>query len=362
MSGETAHDQIKDFFDWRYHAREFYSNIAMLALSNSPVSLNFTRDTISAQDSNIFGLVLGSNDRETGDSSVTLYNVSLPNRNSPDFDKSHPNPEWGKFNEMSYFSYKGELHSCDVNPKNDDIVVCVSNQIVLLNDGWDSTITIDDGEHAAFSRFLPNSNLTQVLYATSDNTVYSLKDGMGRPERKRKFKNTITDLSIDPYNEKIFISAHKKKKVSLVDMRDDSKTKIRVKSPINSLAFATHIPFLFVAGSSYGVIYFYDSRIPINPLFTVTAHDAAVTHLKWSHFHRDIIASSSMDSAVALWSLKEANESEPEAVFAHNGHFAPIVSFDWCHDQPWVLTSVSEDKLFEVFTIAPSQIEDYLYP
>ena len=122
---------------------------------------------------------------------------------------------------------------------------------------------------------------------------------------------------------------------------------------------------MFATGSTNGIVGFYDSRYPQTSIYQITAHDSIVSAVIWSPDQRDIVASSSDDAAIALWSIteaKEMKENDLNMVFAHNGHLTPITAFDWCKDIPWTLASISQDNLFEVWTIAPSQIYYYFYP
>jgi WD40 repeat protein len=78
-------------------------------------------------------------------------------------------------------------------------------------------------------------------------------------------------------------------------------------------------------------------------VFAVTAaHDSAVTSIKWSpNDDRHGFASGSLDTSIQLSSVKDLNKKE-EALFAHNGHVALVVGFDWCQDGWWTIRSVPE--------------------
>ncbi|OHS99105.1 hypothetical protein TRFO_34554 [Tritrichomonas foetus] len=363
MNLPTPQDAVRDFFDWRYHAREFYENVSMHVLPEHPISLNFTNQTIKAQDSYVYGLILGNYNSKSNSSSVSLYNVSFPNRTSISFDKSKPNPEWGRISNTSKFSFKGRIYACNLNSSN-DIMAAVDNDLIYISETSDTKIALKN-DQAKIIQFLPGDSSMESFLCTRSNSVMFYKGPKcigSLPFQISKFKRSILDLSIDPYNPQTALVCHGKVSINCIDIRDSSRTSIKLEDHVSSLAFANHIPFMFAAGSLSGVIAFFDIRLPSAPICTITAHDSEVTSLKWSVTSRDIVASSSLDAAVALWSLNEAKEADPSAVFAHNGHVTPITAFDWCQDMPWTMASVSEDNLFEIWTIAPSQIEDYLYP
>lgn len=365
----TPQDTVKDFFDWRYHAREFYENITMYVLSEHPVSINFTNETVCAEDSYVFGLILGLYDDKKDSSSISLFNISFPNRNSISFNKSQPNENWGKVNNVSKYTYKGRINTSNTN-SNNDILVSIDNDLIFIGQFSDTKININDDKVTKI-RFIPTESselLSHEAFLVTENRQvlhYKGPNSQAKPTSIHRFKKGITDISIDPYNTQTCLVSHGTKKINLLDTRDSARTSFNLKESTSSISFSPHIPFMFSTGSTGGIVGFYDSRYTQAPIFQITAHDSIVSSVIWSPHQRDIVASSSDDAGIALWSVTEAKEKrdgDPIAVFAHNGHLTPITSFDWCKDISWTLASVSQDNLLEVWSIAPYQIDDYYYP
>ena len=91
-----------------------------------------------------------------------------------------------------------------------------------------------------------------------------------------------------------------------------------------------------------------------DPLSNIQSHDGIITQMKWSPHQKNTLAASSLDNAVTIWTIQEsdAGTSNQPDVFVHCGHVSPIISIDWCKDSPWTIASVSEDNLFEMWTVS----------
>ena len=48
-------------------------------------------------------------------------------------------------------------------------------------------------------------------------------------------------------------------------------------------------------------------------------------------------------------SAEDAEDGPPELLFIHGGHTAKISDFSWNPNEPWVICSVSEDNIMQVW-------------
>ncbi|CAF1202293.1 unnamed protein product [Adineta steineri] len=48
----------------------------------------------------------------------------------------------------------------------------------------------------------------------------------------------------------------------------------------------------------------------------------------------------------------DAEDGPPELLFIHGGHAAKISDFSWNPNEPWVICSVSEDNIMQVWQMA----------
>ena len=59
-----------------------------------------------------------------------------------------------------------------------------------------------------------------------------------------------------------------------------------------------------------------------------------------------------------LFFLQDAEDGPPELLFIHGGHTAKISDFSWNPNQPWVVCSVSEDNIMQVWQMAENIYND----
>ena len=76
-----------------------------------------------------------------------------------------------------------------------------------------------------------------------------------------------------------------------------------------------------------------------------------------------MFASSSSDRRVILWdcsrigqeqSEEDADDGPPELLFVHGGHTSKVSDFGWSETEEWVLASVAEDNILQVYQPASS--------
>ncbi len=60
---------------------------------------------------------------------------------------------------------------------------------------------------------------------------------------------------------------------------------------------------------------------------------------------------------------EDANDGPPELLFVHGGHTAKISELSWNPTQKWVMASVAEDNILQIWEMAESIYcdDNYLY-
>ena len=89
--------------------------------------------------------------------------------------------------------------------------------------------------------------------------------------------------------------------------------------------------------------------------------------VQWSPHNETILASSGTDRRLHVWDLskigeeqsaEDAEDGPPELLFIHGGHTAKISDFSWNPNDPWVICSVSEDNIMQVWQMAENIYND----
>ena len=87
--------------------------------------------------------------------------------------------------------------------------------------------------------------------------------------------------------------------------------------------------------------------------------------VQWSPHNETILASSGTDRRLHVWDLskigeeqsaEDAEDGPPELLFIHGGHTAKISDFSWNPNEPWVICSVSEDNIMQVWQMVGSRM------
>lgn len=127
---------------------------------------------------------------------------------------------------------------------------------------------------------------------------------------------------------------------------------------VNSLAYNPKAPNMLATVSGDATVGLWDVRRPDKSLHVLSGHEAAVTNVKWSPHHDGILATSGQDSRVIVWDIskigdeqtpEDAEDAVPELLFMHGGHTAPVSDFDWHPQTPWLLGSVAEDNICQIW-------------
>ena len=160
----------------------------------------------------------------------------------------------------------------------------------------------------------------------------------------------VNCLSFNPYSEFILATGSADKTVALWDLRN---LKLKLHS------FESHKDEIFQ------VIYALHFEFSRADLFNVK--QTLSPQVQWSPHNETILASSGTDRRLHVWDLskigeeqsaEDAEDGPPELLFIHGGHTAKISDFSWNPNDPWVICSVSEDNIMQVWQMAENIYND----
>ena len=136
---------------------------------------------------------------------------------------------------------------------------------------------------------------------------------------------------------------------------------------INCIAFNPFSEYILATGSADKTVALWDMRSLKSKLHSFESHTEEVYQVAWSPFNETILASASSDRRLNVWDLSKIGEEQsaddaedgpPELLFIHGGHTAKVADFAWNANDPWVVASVAEDNILQVWSMAENIYAD----
>ncbi|KAG8180064.1 hypothetical protein JTE90_016191 [Oedothorax gibbosus] len=187
---------------------------------------------------------------------------------------------------------------------------------------------------------------------------------------------------------------------------------------VNCLSFNPYSEFILATGSADKTVALWDLRNLKLKLHSFESHKDEIFQVQWSPHNETILASSGIDRRLHVWGLFKIGEEQrtprsdpqsywcvspidillqqynqtacrtcpignspersgyakalgftqlkpykhvdepPELLFIHGGHTAKISDFSWNPNEPWVICSVSEDNIMQVWQMAENIYND----
>lgn len=130
---------------------------------------------------------------------------------------------------------------------------------------------------------------------------------------------------------------------------------------INCLAFNPFSEHLIATGSADKTVALWDMRNLKTKLHSFEGHTEEVYQVQWSPFNETVLSSASLDRRMNIWdiskigeeqSAEDAEDGPPELLFIHGGHTAKVTDFGWNPNEQWVIASVAEDNIIQVWQVA----------
>lgn len=183
----------------------------------------------------------------------------------------------------------------------------------------------------------------------------------------RGHEDIVEDVAWHKLDGNVFGSVGDDGRILLWDKRDLSKPTggPRVGAhggkEVNAICFSPFNGNLFVTGGSDNMVMLWDIRDLSEPLNVFMHHTAEVYQVAWSRHSETILASSAMDKRVLVWDLSligdeqsadEANDGPPELLFTHSGHTGRIAEFSWSQEDPWLIGSVADDNIIQLWQMS----------
>jgi histone-binding protein RBBP4 len=358
----------------------------------------------SGKDYSIQRLLLGTHTSDDEPNYLQIAQVQLPNFDTEidasKFDEERQ--EFGGFNGtncrisiIQKIPHEGEVNRARYLPQNPCVIATktTSGDVLIFDYTKHPSMPTSPNApcqpdlrlvgHTAEGYGLSWNPLKQghLISASDDKTIciWDIRSG-SRDQRKldplsiyKGHTSVVEDVSWHSFNENCFASVGDDQQICIWDASATSDRPMQVVSgahqqEINCVAFAPANEFLLATGSADRTVAIWDLRkLTVGPLHSCEGHQDEVLQLQWSPHDESVLASSGADRRLNVWDLtrigaeqdeEDALDGPPELLFVHGGHTNRIPDFSWNPNDPWVICSVAEDNIAQVWQMSSSIYSD----
>uniref|UniRef100_A0A8C3CV10 Histone-binding protein RBBP4-like N-terminal domain-containing protein n=1 Tax=Cairina moschata TaxID=8855 RepID=A0A8C3CV10_CAIMO len=346
---------------WKKNTPFLYDLVMTHALEWPSLTAQWLPDVTrpEGKDFSIHRLVLGTHTSDE-QNHLVIASVQLPNDDAQ-FDASHYDSEKGEFGGFGSVSGKIEIeikinHEGEVNrarymPQNPCIIATKTPSSDVL--------VFDYTKHPSKGR-RQESAVPKEGKVVDAKTIFTGHTAV------------VEDVSWHLLHESLFGSVADDQKLMIWDTRSNNTSKPSHSvdahtAEVNCLSFNPYSEFILATGSADKTVALWDLRNLKLKLHSFESHKDEIFQVQWSPHNETILASSGTDRRLNVWDLskigeeqspEDAEDGPPELLFIHGGHTAKISDFSWNPNEPWVICSVSEDNIMQVWQMAENIYND----
>mmetsp|Transcript_9430 Transcript_9430/g.28365 ORF Transcript_9430/g.28365 Transcript_9430/m.28365 type:complete len:419 (+) Transcript_9430:257-1513(+) len=188
----------------------------------------------------------------------------------------------------------------------------------------------------------------------------------------RSHAGVVEDVAWHNSHEYMFGSVGDDKKLVIWDTRAPSDDQSVVHAAeahtaeVNCLAFNPFNEYVLATGSADKTVALHDLRNLSRRLHVLEHHAEEVFQIGWSPKNETVLSSCGADRRLMVWDLskigdeqsaEEAEDGPPELLFIHGGHTSKISDFAWNPSDDWVVASVAEDNILQIWQMAENIYE-----
>lgn len=328
-------------------------------------------------------LVLGTHTSNGEQNYLMIASIKLPDLDM-DMTKVYKNRAHGKLEICIKINHQGEVNRARCMPQNPFILATKSpsSEVHVFDVSKHPSVPKDGSfrpEHQCTGHTKEGYGLSwnphiagQLLSGSDDGSIclWDINQACMKIAALSTWQDhvdVVEDVSWHAHNPHVFGSVGDDRQLLLWDARNKQQDPFaRVTAAhcadINAIAFNQHHEFLLATGSADETIKVWDIRNTSEAIHTLSGHTKEVFQLQWAPFSASILSSCGADRRVRVWDLNKIgagqtsvpnlhDDGPDELMFIHGGHNDKISDLSWNPRDDWILASVSDDNILQIWRI-----------
>ncbi|CAK9224331.1 unnamed protein product [Sphagnum troendelagicum] len=359
-------------------------------------------DEPAGKDYSLQRLIVGTHTSENEPNYLMLAQVQLPSEDSENDARQYDDERGdmggfgcssGKVQVVQQINHEGEVNRARYMPQNPFYIATktVSAEVYVFDYSKHPSKPPQDGQcnpdcrlrgHKTEGYGLSWSPTKEGhLLSGSDDAQICLWDIRGTYKQGRVVEalqiyqghvGVVEDVAWHVQNEHLFGSVGDDRQLLVWDTRTSTSEKplhaIEAhQAEVNCLAFNPKNEWVLATGSADRTVALYDLRKLSKCLHSFVNHTEEVFQIGWSPNNETILASCGADRRLMVWDLsrigdeqtpEDAEDGPPELLFIHGGHTSKISDFSWNKQEDFLIASVAEDNILQIWQMAENIYHD----
>eukprot|EP01103_Thecamoeba_quadrilineata_P016029 TRINITY_DN5241_c0_g1_i1.p1 TRINITY_DN5241_c0_g1~~TRINITY_DN5241_c0_g1_i1.p1 ORF type:complete len:419 (+),score=62.19 TRINITY_DN5241_c0_g1_i1:113-1258(+) len=351
------------------------------------------KQTEKGKDFSTQRLLLGTHTSDAEQNYLMIANVRLPHEDA-DLDLKQFDDQRGETSGFKSTSAKVEItqkinHDGEVNrarymPQNPSIVATktISSEVYVFDvsrhplrpppDGKCTPEIILCGHSKDGYGISWSPSKSGNLLSSSDDKTICLWDVTGNTKSQTRLDclsrfsghlSVVEDVAWHNKTDTCFGSVGDDKNLIIWDTRQDKPTSKQEAhfAEVNCISFNKFNDYILATGSADKTVALWDLRNMKQKLHSFESHKGEVLQVQWNPNCETILGSCASDRRVHVWDLgligtelppEDRDDGPPELLFIHGGHTSKITDFGWNLNEGWVVASVAEDNILQIWQMA----------
>ncbi|CAH8358773.1 unnamed protein product [Eruca vesicaria subsp. sativa] len=404
LRGEKEERIINEEYKiWKKNTPFLYDLVITHALEWPSLTVEWLpgREELPGQNHSVQKMILGTHTSDNEPNYLMIAQVQLPVDDTESEARQYDDDRdefggfgcsIGKVQVIQQMIHEGEVNRARYMPQNPFMIATktVSSEVYLFDYSkhpskppLDGVCNPDmrlrghssEGYGLAWSKFKEGH-----LLSGADDSQICLWDISGNPvsqtlDAQRIFKaheGVVEDVAWHMKNEHLFGSAGDDQYLHIWDLRSQSTSKsvqsVEAHSmEVNCLAFNPFNEWIVATGSTDKTVKLFDLRKLTSAIHTFDSHEEEVFQVGWNPNNETILASCCLGRRLMIWDVSRINEEQtaedaedgpPELLFIHGGHTSKVTDFSWNPCEDWVISSVAEDNILQIWQMAENIYHD----